>query len=191
MAEGARLESVYTETYRGFESLSLRQNKNQSPVLRRKAKRTFTGLLLLLFVVKGFRTLVWGSTSAAGAAPNNAKRWPERRGTGMCRVIPNDLNEPAPRGLPRTELRTFVYREILKYSLFANFSLQSRKCEFRKVRHLLNYILMYDQRVWFNVFMLFVENKHSVLSAYSGHQIMKLARSKCHARCLLPWWDLA
>ncbi len=25
MVEGARLESVYTETYRGFESLSLRQ----------------------------------------------------------------------------------------------------------------------------------------------------------------------
>ena len=28
MVEGARLESVYTETYRGFESLSLRQFKN-------------------------------------------------------------------------------------------------------------------------------------------------------------------
>ncbi len=26
VVEGARLESVYTETYRGFESLSLRQN---------------------------------------------------------------------------------------------------------------------------------------------------------------------
>ena len=27
MAEGARLESVYTATYRGFESLTLRHNK--------------------------------------------------------------------------------------------------------------------------------------------------------------------
>ncbi len=27
MAEGARLESVYTETYRGFESLSLRHKQ--------------------------------------------------------------------------------------------------------------------------------------------------------------------
>ena len=28
MAEGARLESVYTATYRGFESLSLRHKQN-------------------------------------------------------------------------------------------------------------------------------------------------------------------
>ncbi len=31
MAEGARLESVYTATYRGFESLSLRQIQNNRP----------------------------------------------------------------------------------------------------------------------------------------------------------------
>ena len=30
MVEGARLESVYTATYRGFESLLLRQNQNQN-----------------------------------------------------------------------------------------------------------------------------------------------------------------
>jgi hypothetical protein len=29
-AEGARLESVYTATYRGFESLSLRQNESHT-----------------------------------------------------------------------------------------------------------------------------------------------------------------
>ena len=31
MAEGARLESVYTATYRGFESLSLRQIQRNRP----------------------------------------------------------------------------------------------------------------------------------------------------------------
>ncbi len=31
MAEGARLESVYTATYRGFESLSLRQIQKNRP----------------------------------------------------------------------------------------------------------------------------------------------------------------
>ena len=33
MAEGARLESVYTETYRGFESLSLRQTAIPFPII--------------------------------------------------------------------------------------------------------------------------------------------------------------
>ena len=32
MVEGARLESVYTETYRGFESLLLRQNLKEGPL---------------------------------------------------------------------------------------------------------------------------------------------------------------
>ena len=40
MAEGARLESVYTETYRGFESLSLRQfikmGKFNYPILKKQ-----------------------------------------------------------------------------------------------------------------------------------------------------------
>ena len=31
VVEGARLESVYTETYRGFESLSLRQVNKEAP----------------------------------------------------------------------------------------------------------------------------------------------------------------
>ena len=31
MVEGARLESVYTATYRGFESLLLRQNLKKGP----------------------------------------------------------------------------------------------------------------------------------------------------------------
>lgn len=34
MAEGARLESVYTATYRGFESLSLRQIQKKPPLWR-------------------------------------------------------------------------------------------------------------------------------------------------------------
>jgi DNA-binding Lrp family transcriptional regulator len=32
VVEGARLESVYTETYRGFESLLLRQKLKEGPV---------------------------------------------------------------------------------------------------------------------------------------------------------------
>ena len=32
MVEGARLESVYTATYRGFESLPLRQNRKKGPL---------------------------------------------------------------------------------------------------------------------------------------------------------------
>jgi hypothetical protein len=35
-AEGARLESVYTATYRGFESLSLRQNESQNLIATNK-----------------------------------------------------------------------------------------------------------------------------------------------------------
>ena len=36
VAEGARLESVYTETYRGFESLSLRQIFKYPSILNKK-----------------------------------------------------------------------------------------------------------------------------------------------------------
>ena len=65
MAEGARLESVYTETYRGFESLPHRH------YLKKATKVAF---LCLLFTYWG--SLRYKIASAAGIGLATKKPWP-------------------------------------------------------------------------------------------------------------------
>ena len=81
MVEGARLESVYTATYRGFESLPLR-HKQQSPLFAgfvvygghaKLEKRMMFPLLTMFLLLSGCAA---GPTSASGS-------------TQDCRVVTN------------------------------------------------------------------------------------------------------
>ena len=86
MAEGARLESVYTATYRGFESLPHRQIKEKSPVARQ-------GSFLLSGSQWSVRTLV-GSTKWQDShfgLPQAARKGEHQ---GRCESIPTGMLIP-------------------------------------------------------------------------------------------------
>ena len=56
MAEGARLESVYTATYRGFESLSLRQIQSNTPYDRYNVNVSFNTLIVIIGTKCSFKS---------------------------------------------------------------------------------------------------------------------------------------
>ena len=87
MAEGARLESVYTATYRGFESLSLRQIPKKPPLRRFFYARVACafGARAMVDVAQDARPTGAGANVAMVVVAQNAR--PTGAGSNVAMVV--------------------------------------------------------------------------------------------------------
>ena len=89
MAEGARLESVYTATYRGFESPSHRHKFKKMPEL------TFRHFFYIFFDERGMRTPAGVRQRAKHAGQRSLRRCPQGERSESIPLSPPQIQENA------------------------------------------------------------------------------------------------